>query len=71
MKVIGINNNLFKFIIMNREQVLGILRHVLTGLGGLLVERGLTDDTMLTEATGAIITLIGFVWSITSKMKNN
>jgi hypothetical protein len=52
---------------MNKEQVLGTLRHSLTFLGGLLVAQGLVDDTIVAELSGAIITLIGGIWSILVK----
>lgn len=52
---------------MNKEQVLGVLRHSLTFLGGLLVAKGLIDDAMVSELSGAIITLVGGLWSVLVK----
>lgn len=52
---------------MTKEQVLGVIRHGLTFLGGILVTKGLIDAGMLQEALGAIMTLIGTVWSVTDK----
>lgn len=52
---------------MNKEQFLGILRHTLTVLGGVLLTKGWIDDSVLTEGVGIIISLVGFIWSITSK----
>jgi|TARA_R110000823_G_C15513432_1_gene454626 hypothetical protein len=54
---------------MNKEQVLGILRHSLTFIGGFLVAKGLVDDAMIAELSGALITLIGGIWSILIKSK--
>jgi hypothetical protein len=54
---------------MTKEQILGILRHTLTTVGGVLVTRGYIDDSMLIEGAGAIVTLVGIVWSIISKRK--
>lgn len=54
---------------MNKEQVLGIVRHGLTFLGGLLVTKGLIEESMLQEVLGAVVTLIGGVWSIMVKKK--
>jgi len=54
---------------MKKEQILGILRHSLTFLGGLLVMRGLVDETTATEIIGGIITLVGTIWSIVEKNK--
>jgi hypothetical protein len=54
---------------MKKEQVLGILRHSLTFLGGLLVMKGLVDETTATEIIGGVITLVGAVWSVVEKVK--
>jgi hypothetical protein len=54
---------------MKKEQVLGILRHSLTFLGGLLVMKGLVDETTATEIIGGVITLVGAVWSVIEKVK--
>ena len=34
---------------MNREQFLGRLRHTLTFVGGILVTKGLIDETLTSE----------------------
>lgn len=52
---------------MNKEQVLGVLRHTLTFIGGVLMAKGLIDEAMFSELSGAIITLVGGVWSVLSK----
>ena len=52
---------------MNKDQLLGILRHTLTVLGGILVTRGYIDDSMLAEGAGIITSLVGFIWSMASK----
>ena len=52
---------------MNKEQVLGVLRHSLTFLGGILVAKGLVDDAMVSELSGALITLVGGLWSVLVK----
>ena len=54
---------------MKKEQILGILRHSLTFLGGLLVMKGLVDETTATEIIGGVITLVGAVWSVIEKVK--
>ena len=54
---------------LTKEQVLGILRHSLTFLGGLLVMKGLVDETTATEIIGGVITLVGAVWSVIEKVK--
>jgi hypothetical protein len=52
---------------MNKEQVLGLLRHVLTFVGGIVIAKGLIDESLYTELVGGIATLVGTVWSIVSK----
>lgn len=52
---------------MNKEQLLGVLRHTLTFIGGILMAKGLVDEAMFSELSGAIITLVGGVWSVLSK----
>jgi len=54
---------------MQKEQILGIVRHTLTFIGGALVAKGLTTDVLSNELIGAAMTLIGGVWSIISKNK--
>jgi hypothetical protein len=55
---------------MNKEQVMGIVRHVLTFVGGAIVAKGLTTDAIMVELTGAAMTAIGAIWSIVSKIKS-
>ena len=52
---------------MNKEKVLGLLRHTLTVVGGILITKGLVDETMLAELVGGLITIIGGVWSVLNK----
>jgi hypothetical protein len=54
---------------MNKDQILGILRHVLTFAGGILVFRGVLEDALLQELVGGVVTLAGTVWSVISKKK--
>ena len=53
---------------MNKEQILGIVRHVLTFVGGFLITKGLVDETFVTEIVGALSTIIGSVWSFFAKV---
>lgn len=52
---------------LTKEQILGIVRHGLTFIGGILVMKGLVDETTVTEIVGGVITLTGTIWSIISK----
>lgn len=52
---------------MNKEKVLGIVRHTLTFIGGLLIMKGLVDESMVNEIIGGVIALAGAIWSVTVK----
>lgn len=54
---------------MEKEQIYGLIRHGLTILGGALVTKGYIDADIVGEAVGAVLTLIGVVWSYQSKKK--
>lgn len=55
---------------MNKEQVLGIVRHTLTVIGGVLITKGYIDESLLAEGVGIIASLVGFIWSVISKNKS-
>lgn len=52
---------------MKKEQTLGLIRHTLTFLGGLLIMKGIVDEAMVSEISGAVMTVIGGVWSVVDK----
>jgi len=52
---------------MKKEQILGIIRHILTFGGGIVVSKGWIDESIYTELVGGLLTLIGGVWSILDK----
>lgn len=54
---------------MNMDQVLGIIRHGLTFVGGILVMKGLVDETVVTEIIGSVVGLVGAIWSVVAKTK--
>jgi hypothetical protein len=54
---------------MTKEQVIGIIRHVITFAGGILVVKGVIDDAMVQEVLGGVLGLVGTVWSIVDKKK--
>jgi hypothetical protein len=51
---------------MNKEQIMGIIRHTLTFVGGILVIKGVISEGASQEIIGAVVTAIGTVWSIIS-----
>ena len=52
---------------LTKEQILGIVRHGLTFIGGILIAKGLIDESTATEIIGGIITLAGTIWSVIEK----
>jgi hypothetical protein len=55
---------------LTKEQILGITRHALTFIGGIVVMKGLIDEATLTEIIGGVITLAGTIWSVIDKNKS-
>ena len=47
--------------------IMGFMRHALTALGGGLVAGGYIESADLGMAVGAVMTLIGLIWSVASK----
>jgi hypothetical protein len=54
---------------MKKEQILGIIRHSLTFIGGILLMKGLIDEATWTEISGSALTLVGTIWSVVDKNK--
>lgn len=52
---------------ITKEQVLGIVRHLLTFVGGAVVAKGVINESQLFELSGAVATLIGSIWSVVEK----
>lgn len=52
-----------------KDQLLGIIRHVLTFVGGIIVAKGIIDEALLQEVVGGLMTIVGGVWSVVSKNK--
>jgi hypothetical protein len=52
---------------LTKEQVLGVVRHTLTFVGGIVVMKGLVDETTVTEIIGGVMTLVGTIWSVIDK----
>lgn len=49
------------------ETILGFIRHALTFGAGFLVAKGYIDDASAQEGVGAVVALIGVIWSALSK----
>jgi len=52
---------------MSKEAILGVVRHILTFMGGFAAERGIASGEEVQTGVGAVITLIGLVWSVLNK----
>lgn len=52
---------------MSKEIVQGILRHLLTGVGGALAVKYQIDGATIEAVVGGIVALVGVVWSIRAK----
>jgi len=58
-----------KEVNMLNPTVAGLLRHILTTAGGVLVAKGTLDEAMLQALVGALVTIAGVAWSIVEKKR--
>ena len=49
---------------MTQVQILGIVRHGLTFVGGILIAKGLISESVSQEVIGLAMALVGSIWSI-------
>lgn len=54
-----------------KQQTLGIIRHALTFVGGIIVMKGLLDEGSVSEISGLTMTFIGAIWSVLDKRKKS
>lgn len=54
-----------------KAKILGIVRHALTFGGGVVVAKGWIPESVLPEVVGALMTIIGTVWSVVSPEKQD
>ena len=54
---------------LTKEQILGIARHGLSFIGGILIMKGIVDEAVMNEVIGGAMTLAGTIWSIIDKNK--
>lgn len=52
---------------MNKERILGVVRHILTFAGGILIMKGVIEEGVAQEVIGGVMTLAGTIWSIFEK----
>jgi hypothetical protein len=70
LKKIGRKNNnklKTKTMKLNKEQILSIIRQVLTATGAILVTTGVMQDGIYTELLGTVMALISGIWSVVDK----
>jgi hypothetical protein len=48
----------------------GLIRHLLTAGGGVLVSKGVISEADLPTVVGSILTIAGVLWSVLSKRSN-
>lgn len=53
---------------MNQNVIMGIIRHALTFVGGILIAKGIMSDMSVSEISGLIMTAVGTIWSIVDKI---
>lgn len=54
---------------LTKEQFLGIVRHTITFVGGVLITKGYISDSLLNEIAGVSTALAGVIWSVIAKTK--
>ncbi len=54
---------------MNREMILGMVRHIMTAAGAILVAKGIGDAETMQQVGGGILAVIGLVLSALDKKK--
>lgn len=54
---------------LSTEQALGIFRHVLTFVGGILVVKGIASESVVMDISGAALSLWGVIASFINKVK--
>jgi hypothetical protein len=52
---------------INKEQLLGLVRHALTFVGGCMVANGILTESMSADIVGSCMALIGTIWSLIVK----
>lgn len=56
---------------ISREQVLGLIRHFITIIGGIYISRGVIDGEIFEQAIGSLFAFVGSFWSLAAKRKKS
>ena len=51
---------------VQKEQIMGLVRHGLTFIGGILVAKGLASEGQIMDMVGMLMTFVGTLWSVLS-----
>jgi hypothetical protein len=51
---------------VQKEQIMGLVRHGLTFIGGILVAKGLASEGQIMDMVGMLMTFVGTLWSVIS-----
>jgi flagellar motor component MotA len=52
---------------MNSDQISGLVRHLITVVGGIFITKGYADSAQIEIIAGAVAALFAIVWSHRSK----
>ena len=52
---------------MNVQEVMGVVRAVLSGVGGILVTKGFLGSSDVEIVGGAVVSVVTVVWSVLQK----
>ncbi len=52
---------------MSREQIEGIVRHLMGAIGSVLATKGIVDESGVQALVGVAVAIVGVVWSFMSK----
>ena len=52
---------------LNKEQILSIIRQILTATGAILITTGVIQDGIYLELSGTLMALISGIWSVVDK----
>lgn len=57
----------FKKVIMKKEQVVSLVRHLLSVAGGLALAYGLANSELIANISGVVLGLVALIWSVKEK----
>jgi len=52
---------------MKQEQIMGIIRHALSAVGGFVALQGYMGEAKIQQLLGILMTLIAVAWSVSAK----